>query len=31
MKKRAVWFLAAALVLVSGCGGQQEESGAEET
>lgn len=30
MKKRAVWFLAAALVLVSGCGGQTDggEAGA---
>lgn len=30
MKKRAVWFLAAALVLVSGCGGQTEEDRAED-
>lgn len=29
MKKRAVWVLAALLLLASGCGGQKEESGPE--
>ena len=30
MKKRAVWVLAALLLLASGCGGQREDGGAEE-
>ena len=31
MKKRAVWVLAALLLLASGCGGQKEEGGAEDS
>ena len=31
MKKRAVWVLAALLLLASGCGGQREDGGAEES
>ena len=31
MKKRAVWILAAFLLLASGCGGQQEEGRAEDS
>ena len=31
MKKRAVWMLAALLLLASGCGGQREDGGAEES
>lgn len=31
MKKRAVWILAALLLLASGCGGQQEEGRAEDS
>lgn len=31
MKKRAVWMLAALLLLASGCGGQREESRAEDS
>ena len=30
MKKRAVWILAALLLLASGCGRQREEGGTEE-
>lgn len=30
MKKRAVWILAALVLLASGCGGQREEGGAEK-
>lgn len=31
MKKRAVWMLAALLLLASGCGGQREEGRAEDS
>lgn len=31
MKKRAVWVLAALLLLASGCGGQKEGGGAEDS
>ena len=31
MKKRAVWILAALLLLAAGCGGQQEEGRAEDS
>ena len=31
MKKRAVWILAALLLLASGCGGQREEGRAEDS